>query len=210
MQSDRRLIYFPIIHTEADMGQFGDDLRKATLSSLGPGFWKRKQYSTNLMWERIEKNIGDLGIPLKNVRLYQDGLPVCGREKEIVGDLANAGSRNHILLIEMMGKGAILMGTESAELLIREYDLLKQTMAIDNGPDREEFLSEQKKISEQILIDRNRFIASRINNTLGTGETGILFLGMLHNLDGLLDMEIRVTYPLYKPAFTERGYDGKN
>jgi hypothetical protein len=47
-------------------------------------------------------------------------------------------------------------------------------------------------LSEELLKKRDRFIARRINSTLRPGETGILFLGMLHSLAALLDEDIRV------------------
>ncbi|MFH1481154.1 MAG: hypothetical protein ABIG67_07790 [Pseudomonadota bacterium] len=152
------------------------------------------------MWDRIAAAIGGLNLALPKVRLYQDGLPVCGREAEIVRDLAAAGSRNHRILTGLIEKGATLMGTEPAALLVQEYELMKQMMAAPGGADRAEVLSYQKRMSARVLRERDRHIAHRINTTLGTGETGILFLGMLHSLDGLLDKDIRVTYPLYKPV----------
>ncbi|MFH0844960.1 MAG: hypothetical protein V1930_05745, partial [Pseudomonadota bacterium] len=84
-------------------------------------------------------------------------------------------------------------------LLVQEYELMKQIMAARGDPGRAEVLSHQKMVSDRVLRERDRHIAHRINTTLGPGETGILFLGMLHSLDGLLDEDIRVTYPLYKP-----------
>jgi DNA-binding response OmpR family regulator len=48
-------------------------------------------------------------------------LPVCGRDLEIVAELAKAGSRNHPLLLRLKGRGALLMGTESAG----EYSFLR-------------------------------------------------------------------------------------
>ena len=47
------------------------------------------------------------------VLLYQDGLPVCGEEKRIAQDLARTGSANHRLLLELMARGARLIGTEA-------------------------------------------------------------------------------------------------
>jgi hypothetical protein len=55
--------------------------------------------------------------------IHLEGLPVCGHESEIVADLARAGSRNHRLLLRLREFGAIIMGTESAELLVEEYQL---------------------------------------------------------------------------------------
>ena len=42
-------------------------------------------------------------------------------------------------------------------------------------------------------------MAQRINDTLKDGETGILFLGMLHSLERYLNPDIKVIYPLQPP-----------
>ena len=46
--------------------------------------------------------------------------------------------------------------------------------------------------ADRLLGQRDRFIADRIAVTLGDGETGLLFLGALHRLDGLLPADIRL------------------
>jgi hypothetical protein len=51
-------------------------------------------------------------------------------------------------------------------------------------------------MSDSLLKRRDQFIADRINDTLCPGETGILFLGMLHSLRHLLDEQIKVVYPV--------------
>jgi len=43
-----------------------------------------------------------------------------------------------------------------------------------------------------LLGRRDRFIASRINRTLGEGETGILFIGAYHNIIHRLNNDIYV------------------
>ena len=55
--------------------------------------------------------------------------PFAGGKLEIVKELAKAGSRNHRLLLRLQERGAILMGTESADLLVREYKLVKEIVA---------------------------------------------------------------------------------
>ena len=107
----RKLIYIPIIHTEADMGGLSESVKRATLQKLGLKSWKRKVAATDRMWAEIEQAIDGLDLAYDKVRLYQDGFPVCGRETEIIADLVKAESRNHRLLFRLMEKGAILMGT---------------------------------------------------------------------------------------------------
>jgi hypothetical protein len=194
--TNRRLFYIPIIHTEADMGGLRDEVRTEALKRLGLKSWKRKQDFTDRMWERIETLVRCIYASLGTLRLYQDGLPECGREKEIVKDLADSGSRNHRLLLELVEKGAILMGTESPLLLVQEYQLIREKATFFEAREHAKINEHQKKMSRRILRERDIHIANRINETLRTGETGILFLGMLHNLDGLIEKNIDVVYPL--------------
>jgi len=199
-EKGRRLIYFPIVHTEIDMGMLGDSIQEAALHKFGRTALKRKAMAIDKMWLDIEKAIEALHLDYRNVRLFQDGLPVCGRELEIVKDLAGAGSRNHLLLLKLIERGAVIMGTEFAELLVEEYQLAKQIMTGLKTPGRVNLQPGQKALSESLLEKRDRFIAGRIDASLLAGETGILFLGMLHSVERWLDREIRVLYPVSRPV----------
>jgi hypothetical protein len=57
----------------------------------------------------------------------------------------------------------------------------------------------QKRLRDTLLERRDHYIADRINRTLGAGETGILFMGMLHAAARYLDPDIKVVYPLGPP-----------
>jgi len=135
----------------------------------------------------------------ERVRLYQDGLPICGREEEIVRELAAKGSRNHSLLLRLMEKGATIMGTESPEMLIEEFERVKRSIGGRNPGRMKNRQSDARGSDDILLRRRNQFIAHRINTTLQPGETGILFLGMLHALEHLLDKDIQVVYPISQP-----------
>jgi hypothetical protein len=188
----RTLIYIPIIHTQEDMGSFSELVREATLKKHGEKSWKQKEQLINEIWREIGRVVDNLDLEDKTVRLYQDSLPVCGRELEIVKEIAKAGSLNHQLLLRLLKRGATLMGTESAELLVEEYKLVKQTLVSGNIEETATIEASQKKLSETLLKKRDQYIAEQINKTLGCGETGILFLGMMHSLDNLLNKDIRV------------------
>jgi hypothetical protein len=200
MKTKRTLIYIPVIHTQEDMGDLGETLNMVALKEFGQESRGKMQDFTAKLWKSIEQVIQNLNPAFQKVKLYQDGLPLCDREADIVRDLAHGGSRNHQLLLRLMEKGAVLMGTESPELLVREYRAVKQMVsAAEDDQDARETASRLETISRTILKERDRYIARRINTTLASGETGILFLGMLHNLEGMLDKDIHVSYPLYKP-----------
>jgi hypothetical protein len=88
------------------------------------------------------------------------------------------------------------MGTESPELLVEEYQLAAAAFASGAAARTE---VRQKQLRDALLEKRDRYIAARINGTLGAGESGILFMGMLHQVVRYLDSDIDVIYPLGPP-----------
>jgi hypothetical protein len=192
------LIYLPIVHTQADMGALKESVARATLKQTGRAGLARKAAAVDRVWTEIEAAIDALPLSFDRVRLYQDGLPVCGREAEIVTELARAGSRNHRLLLRLMAHGAVLMGTESGDLLVQEYQLARQSLTA--RPPRAVGVAAQRRVlSDTLLQRRDQFMAQRINDTLKCGETGILFIGMLHSLERCLSPDVKVIYPLHRP-----------
>jgi hypothetical protein len=192
----RKLVYLPIIHTAADMGTLGASIRGMKLSTLGRQGLKQNAAVVDKMWEELERVVSNLPVPPGTVRVYQDGLPVSGHEQEIVSELAAAGHRNHGLLLKLQARGATLMGTESPELLVEEYQLATAAFACGASARTE---VRQKQLRDTLLEKRDRYIGDRINRTLGAGESGILFMGMLHQVTRYLDPDIAVVYPLGPP-----------
>lgn len=197
-QHSRTLFYFPIIHTQADMGALRESVVRDTLEKMGRIGFGRKMAAIERFWTEVEGAIETLALSFEGVRLYQDGLPVCGREAEIVTELARKGNRNHQLLLRLKGRGATIMGTESPDLLVQEYQMAKQSLGA-RPPRAAGVAAQRRALTDDLLQRRDRFIAQRINETLKPGETGILFLGMLHSLEGYLHQDIKVIYPLHRP-----------
>jgi hypothetical protein len=181
------------------MGSLSESIRKITLQKLGARVWHQKVKLIDRFWSTVEDTLHRLPIIYGQTRLYQDGIPVCGKELEIVKELAEQGSLNHQLLIRLVERGATIMGTESPELLVEEYQLTH--LMLESGDlgkaNRIEIM--QKGARDLLLAKRDAFIAGRIEQTLLVGETGILFVGMLHNLAGCLPKDIKVHYPLQRP-----------
>jgi len=189
-------VYIPIIHTLADMGTLGASIQKVKRKALGRRNLAHTTAAVEKMWGEIERTVRNLSVRPGSVRVYQDGLPVCGHEQEIVADLAEAGSRNHRLLLSLRARGAVLMGTESPELLVQEYQLASAALAAGRVSPAKMC---RDRLRDTLLERRDRYIADRINRTLGAGETGILFLGMLHEVTRCLEPDIQVAYPLGGP-----------
>lgn len=187
-RSFRRLHYVPIIHTQEDLGGLQAAAKARTEARLGAGAWEKKQQAISQYWEEIRAWAGSLPAQLSHYRLYQDGLPVCGKEDLIVKELAEKGGRNHQLLIFLMERGALLMGTESPLLLMEEYRLAQHSLSRTSAVDAQ--------LLSDLLKRRDRFIADRIDVTLQPGETAVLLIGALHQVAGLLPPDLPVDYPL--------------
>lgn len=182
----RVLIVIPIIHTEQDMGSLREKIKQEYVTRYGDEKWTEHLKSINQVWSGIRKMIAALELPYARVRLYQDGLPLCGKETGIVNDVAAQGSQNHQLLVELMAQGAQLMGTEGPALLLQEYQIIQGAL----GGGKSGYENQQQAQSRGLLAQRDRFIAGRINATLLTGEIGLLFVGMAHAVEPLLDADI--------------------
>ncbi|MFZ0889039.1 MAG: hypothetical protein WA005_11345 [Candidatus Binataceae bacterium] len=189
MTTRRTLIHVPIIHTQADMGALGERVKRELVRRFDQDWWDSKAGLIDRAWDEIASALLDRDMPWERVRVYQDGLPICGRELDIVKELAAAGSRNHRLVLETARRGATVVGTESGELLVEEYSRVRRLLGTSEAPAKHEDF----RASGAALIEkRDRFIAGRIDATLVRGEIGILFLGMLHSVAALLPADIRV------------------
>lgn len=201
---ERLLISIPIIHSQVEMGAMARSVRRLSVKKLGRDAWKRNVDVIGRMWRDLRQAVEAWELPWEKVRLYQDGLPRCGRETEIVTTLAKAGSPNHQLLLSLMSRGATLMGTESPDLLLEEYRLAREGLAAEDSGDTAGRGAQREARSRALLARRDRDIAKRINDSLRPGEIGLVFLGMLHSLGPDLARDIRVSYPIRRPARRRR------
>lgn len=192
----RTLILIPIIHTKQDMGSLLGKVKQQYVARYGHAKWREHLKSIDDVWSGIRQMIAALELPYTAVRLYQDGLPLCGKEVDIVNDLALQGSKNHQILFDLITQGARLMGTEDPDLLLQEYQFHKDAPSDSNHEHKRE------KQSRKLLSQRDRFIAERINVTLAAGEIGLLFLGMAHRVEPQLNPDILVRHLL--PSLKER------
>lgn len=190
----RRLIYIPIIHTEVDMGSVSEEMRKEFLARYGKSKWLEHLKLIDHLWETIVKRLVAMPLDYGRTRLYQDGLPVCGKETDIVRDLCAMGSKNHLLLMQLMEKGATLMGTEDPNLLIQEHRNIKEILSEVGKKGGKGRLDAYRSISNGLLTKRDQFIAARISDTLMEGETGILFIGAMHKVEKSLPKDIKIVY----------------
>lgn len=182
-----RILYVPILHTEKEIGLIHGEARCLKTTA-----------SIEEMWAGIQRKILNIKLAWDKVRIYQEALPVCGKEEKIVRSLSLKGSINHRMIAGFLRRGAHIEGTEDPNLLIREHDLLSQALhSKDHGGD----LKDYRKESDAILQLRDQFIAQRIRQTLKGGETGLLFIGVRHKVDELLKKDYYMTYIIYRIPF---------
>lgn len=184
MKSKRTLIIVPILHSRADLGSLCVEQQ---LALAGKPRGEDHEQALRGLWKVIEVQllalIEQLKLPFPKLRLYQDGLPVCGFEAEIVASVAASGSDNFRLLSALIDKGACLTGTESPALLRAEYEL-QQAGTGDAGS------TSADRAAKDILCARDAFIARRIDETLAVDELGVLFIGMAHDVARHLDEDV--------------------
>ncbi len=201
MNHIRSLVYVPIVHTEKDMGTLATQMKESFVSQYDEKKWSEHWQAIQEMWDGLKLKIQQLKPDYKTVRLYQDGLPVCGFEERIIRDLSQKGSKNHQLLLWLMEQGATLEGTEDPDLLVEEYNHIKAVLSAATEEAREAAVKAYETMAVGLLAKRDRFIGDRIEKTLKEGETGILFLGMLHKVDELLSKDIKVSYLIHRLPF---------
>ncbi len=180
----RILHYFHISHTKAETHANPLESTKA---------WILEE------WEKTDKIIDSLDLPLEQTNIYQDSLSDYSNHGYEVVDLIypretalrllqyyveQLGSPNTRILLKLVQKGCRLVATEDyiqsafLALLWRE-----------KPPDAD-------LLFKELLDRRDQFIAQRINSTLQSEDTGILFLGKDHQITDKLDEDIEVHHYL--------------
>jgi len=187
----RTLIYVPVIHTSADLGSMAKDISKRGIRYIGEEIWTKHRKTVEGFWDAISDYFDSLDV--KGMKIYQDGMVGEGEVgKKIVEDTAKAGSKNYQLVAKLLERGAFLVKTEDFKFVKQEYDRL---LAITRAKSilRKVMAFLKYKLVKTILLNkRDAFIAKRIDETLRSGEKGILFIGAFHKIKNRLPKNIQV------------------
>ncbi len=193
VEMTRNLIIARIVHSPADMGSAKDGLEKEGISKMGMLRWEENQRRIEKFWEELEAEIYGLGLDYSRLKIYQDGLPCAGEiGMKVVDETAKAGSRNYIIVQNLISRGATLMPTESPVLLRQEYDCIKAFVEAKSPEEREKAEARYNQVKDRLLELRDAFIAENINSSLIEGETGILFIGAHHNVLPRIAKDVQV------------------
>ena len=182
------------------MGSMYGTLKDEYIRRFGTQKWEEHNRIIEDFWHGIRNKVFDLSLDYPNTRLYQDGLPVCGKEMDLVQELVKMGSRNHQILMELIQLGAKLEGTEDPKLLLEEYTYLKDASAhLDDPKGKKKY----QRLAGTLLQKRDSYIGQRIDKTLREGETGLLFIGIAHRVNEQLPEDIEIDYLIYRLPFKE-------
>ncbi|MEI8350642.1 MAG: hypothetical protein WCI77_10890 [Candidatus Omnitrophota bacterium] len=203
MINTRSLIYVPVLHTQKEASEILLSLKADAAPLSVDTSLAEQEKSVKEMWDGIREKIQNTSISCSTIRIYQDAMPVCGREKEIAEKLALKASHNHQLILELVKNGANLEGTEDPNLLIEEYDNLSQltSKAAVSIQCYRDSLNEYKEKGAKLMKQRDTFIAERIKISLKEGETPLVFMGVRHELEKLLQSSFVINYIIYRLPF---------
>jgi len=189
----RTLIYIPIIHSGADMGSLGKELKRKSISGLGENRWQKHTETVNGYWASIESCFETSDFFIKGIKIYQDGMFVDGEmAMKIIDEGIKSGSKNFEIVSKLIGRGCVLIRTEDFKMVKDEYDGLQSVLKSKTNIKKLFLLFRYKILKPILLLRRDNFIAGRIAETLDKNETGILFIGAYHNIIKKLPKDITV------------------
>lgn len=187
----RRLIYVPIIHVSADLGEVASEIDKRAGSSFGKEDWKKHKDTVSGFWDSIVRYFFSLEV--KDFKIYQDGMVADGEMgMRIVSEGEKKGSINYKIVSRLVKQGAQLVRTEDFSLVKKEYDYIIKIAKAKKMVKRIIAALNYRFHKKKLLRERDESIADTIDKTLGEGETGILFLGAHHEIVSKLPEDIDI------------------
>ena len=187
----RKLIYVPIIHISADLGDIASEVNKRGSVMIGDVNWKRHKETILGFWDSIAHYFESLNV--RNFKIYQDGLVADGEVGlKIVSEGVKSGSKNYEIVSRLITHGAQLVKTENFSVVKKEYDYIIKIAKARKYVKRILAALNYRFHKNRLLRERDEFIAQTITNTLGQEETGVLFLGAYHEIIPKLPKDIDV------------------
>lgn len=186
----RKLYLVPIIHMSADMGSIAPALSEMAATGLGRELWQEHKGIVSGFWDSIARFCDALDVG--GFKVYQDGLVADGQDGlRIVREGASLGSKNYEIVDKLLQRGAVLVKTEDLSLVKREHEHIRRIAQAKSRKEKEVAGQQYRLVQNQLLKQRDDFIARRIQETLGEGETGILFIGAYHDILSRLPPDVQ-------------------
>jgi len=187
----RKLLYVPIIHTEADLGSAAPAIGRRSASLCGEKRWAQHKAVVSEFWQRVADYLSH--IEAADLRIYQDGLLAGGElGRKIVEEGARRGSKNYDIILDLIKRGAEIRATEDVSFLKAEYEHISRLTQAKSPAHGTPAHMEYESHKERLTNERDRFVARTIDETLSEGEVGILFMGAYHDVISHLAPDIVV------------------
>jgi len=175
----------------ADLGTLAPAADRRGIIELGKDFWLRHKETVTRFWDSIAKIFDSLEV--EGFKIYQDGLIADGEMgMKIVEEGIKEGSKNYEIISSLLKRGATLVKTEDLSLVKKEYDSLSKIVRSKSSGGKIVASLRYKLVENKLLRERDNFIANRIDETLGDGEVGILFIGAYHDVIPMLRGNIEI------------------
>jgi hypothetical protein len=188
----RKLLYVPVIHMEPDLGSEATAIANKSASLFGEERWAKHKESVANFWDSIADYF--TAVDTSTLKIYQDGLPAGGAlGKKIIEEAAKRGSKNHQIVLTLMVRGAEIRKTEDPSLLKEEYEYITRLIRSRSATEKTIVSTRYKDRKNQLMKERDRFVAKTIDETLKEDETGALFMGSYHDILRYLPKDITVT-----------------
>lgn len=190
-----RILYcVPMIHTDKDLNDLGLTIKMLREKAYGKSANDHDERAIEDLWKKIRLWVHQTVRDARGLIIYQDGMPVGPREKiRQLFDLVLAEhlkSPLFLLIKELIDKGAVLEGTEDINLVIKRAAIYREiyqaTEKQQNLSDIQNFIVKKVEEQDDLVLQADRFIARRIDETLPESGRGILFMGDRHRVDGEL------------------------
>lgn len=188
----RRLLYVPVIHSEADLGSAGAALARESVALWGERRWALHKQTMGKFWQSVRRSL--LSLDCRRIKVYQDGLAAEGEVgRRIVEEAAGRGSENYRLVLELLQGGAELRKTEDPLLLLQEQEDMHSAGQPGVAGGKQLAGEDGRRAQRDRLVqERDAFMAQAIGSTLKEGEVGILFVGAHHGVASRLADDISV------------------
>lgn len=181
----------PIIHSAPDLGSIAPVIDQRSSEICGKEWWHRHKETVSLFWDSLSLYFDRLKAP--ELKVYQDGLMASGElGRKIIEEGAAKGSMNHQIVLKLIERGGEIRKTEDISLLKEEYEYVLKLAQTKSPFEKGLAYIGYKRYKEGLLEERDKFVASTINETLKEGELGVLFIGVYHEVLPRLSGDIRV------------------
>ncbi len=187
-----RILYIvPLIYTNPNAGSMAYVLEERGFALLGTELWGKHQEVVKRFWDSIDRFFSQ--IEVFNFKIYHDGLSVDGRAaQELVQQGIINRNHNHILIGNLLARGAMLVRTEDNGLIKQEQKYASKIKLSQSSIEIESAVARYRLAQAKLLEQRDKYMARRINGTLKSDDSGILFLSAYHDVISRLDEGINI------------------